>query len=195
MRFIGLIATLIVFASSALACTNMNRLPVFQEERHSTGKPDFGQTKKSRRIVVKHALGISAFSISAKQGAVGQYTRNGTGAPLPVSVLITKNKCRKNFTNRFTKKLHARLPMEKTYAMRQPLTNPANQEAVVALAKTVLATTYCRGGTIKVNPNFRYVDDSGSQPVVKTAPAIASYPNAIQYAWGVHFTCSLWRLP
>jgi hypothetical protein len=40
----------------------------------------------------------------------------------------------------------------------------------------ILLAKYCPKGIFKVNPNLRYVDDSGIQPAIRTA--------AIAKAWG-----------
>ena len=63
----------------------------------------------------------------------------------------------------------------------------------VALAKTVLRATYCPNGEIRLDPNFRYVDSKGAQPVVRKLPAVQPWDKGFEDTWNIRFTCSEWR--
>lgn len=180
--------------SADAACTNMKRLPVFKYDRHASGDADFfGLNPTSRNIVVRHSGGISSVSINAKRGAKGQYTETGRGAPLPIGVAVSENLCRKGSTRLFNTKVHARLPVSYQTSYARPFLAPQNRNQAVAFAKSVLQATYCPRGEIKLDPNFRYVDDKGAQPVVKTSPAVQPWDKGSDKTWVVRFTCSQWR--
>jgi|GEM_PF-6111174 len=189
-------AMFLVGVSAVEACTNMKRLPVFDYRKHASGEADFAvsNSKTRRSIVVHHSGGISKVDIRAKRGAKGRYTRSGSGAPLPIGVSITENLCKQGWSRSFTKKLHARLPDSYATSFYAPFKTPQNQRQAIALAQTVLRATYCPNGDIKLDPNFRYVDSTGSQPVTRTAPvAQASRSDPFDEIWTIRFTCSEWR--
>ena len=86
--------------------------------------------------------------------------------------------------------------MKNSYATKfyAPFDSQHNKSQAIALAQTVLRATYCPKGEIKLNPNFRYVDDKGSTPVVKTASVAKPWGSPpFDLRWIVQFTCSEWR--
>ncbi len=181
-------------SSADAGCTNMNRLPVFSYQKHATGDADFyGLNPTSRNIVVRHTTGISSINIDAKRGAETQYTRSGTGAPLPVGVIVSENQCRKGKSRLYNRKVHARLKSSYKTQFVAPFLSPRNRNQAIALAKTVLRETYCPNGDIKLDPSFRYVDSKGSSPVVRTLPAVQPWDKGRDLKWNIRFTCSEWR--
>ena len=174
----------------------MKRLPVFDHRKHANGEADFlgADPKIGRYLIIRHTGGISRGQIKAHPLSGERYTRSGSGVPLPISVSITENLCKEGGTRRFKKKLHARLKSQYTTKSYAPFKTPQNRPQAIALAQTVLRATYWPEGKIKVNPNLRYVDDSGSQPVIRTAAIAKAWGSApFKEHWTIQFTCSEWR--
>ena len=196
MKIIIFAMALVVAASTVASagCTNMKRLPVFNYKKHATGEADFsGLSRTSRTIVIRHTTGISSIAIDAKRGAKGQYRRGGKGAPLPVGVRVSANQCKAGKSRLYNRKLHARLKTNYQTQFVAPFLSPRNRNQAVALAKTVLRATYCPKGEIKLDPNFRYVDSKGTNPVVRTAKAVQPWDKGFEDTWNIRFTCSEWR--
>ncbi len=174
-------------------CTNYASLSTFDSRKDTTETPDFFLTGVGR-LVVETEAGLLPVSVYAPKNAERQYFRNGTGAPVPVSVSIDANACEKGKIRRFTRKYYRKLPMDPPFPFPAPLNSPASAESVEALARTVLSITHCRGGEVKLNHNFTYVDERGSKPKSLSAPALqylgSGYGDTV---WSVHMTCSLWR--
>ncbi|WP_170763837.1 hypothetical protein [Ruegeria lacuscaerulensis] len=192
------LVTLVLSYTSATACTNMNRLPVFNYKKHASGDPDFAgpSSKNGRYIVISHSSGVSKIKITPKRGAKAQYTRTGTGEPLPVTVSVSEDLCEQGSKRLFTKKFHARLKEGYSTQFYAPFSASQNKAQAVALAQTVLQATYCPKSEIKLNPNHKYVDKTGSTPVVKTAAPVQFWePNStvLDDEWIIRLTCSEWR--
>ncbi|RBW54736.1 hypothetical protein [Ruegeria sp. A3M17] len=182
--------------TTAIACTNMNRLPVFNYKKHASGNADFYgvDPKKGRSIIIRHTDGISRIDIRAKRGAKDLYTKSGTGSPLPVTVTVTENLCVQGSKKLFTKKFHARLKEQHSTQFFTPFVAKQNKDQAISLAQSVLRATYCPKGEIALNHKFQYVDKSGNNPVVKTAPAARAWgADPFDEEWIIQLTCSEWR--
>ncbi|WP_170562326.1 hypothetical protein [Ruegeria atlantica] len=197
MRIVLSAVVLVLMSHAAVsACTSMKRLPVFNYKKHASGDADFYglDPKKGRYIVIQHTGGISKIEISAKRGAKAQYTRAGTGDPLPVTVMVSENLCAQGSTRLFTKKFHARLKEQYSTQFFLPFSASQNKTPAINLAQSVLRATYCPKGEIALNHKFQYVDKSGSNPVVKTAPAARAWgSDPFDEKWIIQLTCSEWR--
>ena len=174
----------------------MKRLPIFDHRKHTSGEADFlgADPKTGRYLIICHSGGISRGQIKARPLSGERYTRSGSGVPLPVSVSITENLCKEGGTRLFTKKLHARLKSQYTTKFYAAFKMPQNRPQAIALAQTVLRATYCPKDKIKVNPNLRYVEDSGIQPGIRTAAIAKAWGSApFEEHWTIQFACSEWR--
>ncbi len=174
----------------------MKRLPIFDHRKHTSGEADFlgADPKTGRYLIICHTRGISRGQIKVCPLSGERHTRSGSGVPLPVSVSITENLCKEGGTRLFTKKLHARLKSQYTTKFYAAFKMPQNRPQAIALAQTVLRATYCPKDKIKVNPNLRYVDDSGIQPGIRTAAIAKAWGSApFEEHWTIQFACSEWR--
>jgi len=155
--------------------------------------PDFRTPFTAPMLLVEHSLGFSSVDVIAQSGATGQFVRDGQGEALPVTVRIGLPK---DIMGR-NPKIHRSLFLNRQYQFSGVLTDRVNQAAALALAKEVLARTYCVGGEITENFNAQYVDSNGPRPVAVNAPTIkASQPgDRFVPEWIVRLRCGLWARP
>lgn len=155
--------------------------------------PDFRAPFTVPIVLVEHSMGFSSVDVEAQLGAIGRYVRGGQGEALPVTVRIGLPK---DIFGR-NPKVHRSLFLNRQYQFSGTLTDSVNQAAALALAKEVLARTYCVGGEITENYTAQIVDTSGPRPVALTVPMIKSSPPGGGYVpeWIVRLRCGLWTMP
>lgn len=194
LRLLFTVSLLLLLGATAQArCTNYGSLATFNVRKHTIDSPDFF-ARGYGRLVVETEAGLLPVSIYAPKDAERQYFRDGTGAPVPMSVSIAANACKKGSTRLFTRKYHQKFPMDPPFPFDAPLASPASAPTVEVLARTLLAATFSRGGEIALNDNFTYVDERGLTPRKRSAPALQLLgPGYGDTVWSVHLTCSLWR--
>jgi hypothetical protein len=171
----------------------LKRLPVFDHRKHASGEADFldADPKTGRSLIIRHTGGTSRVQIKARPVSGERYTRPGSGVHFPISVSTTENHSEEGGTRLFTKRLHVRSKSQYTTKFYTLFKAPQNRPQAIALAQTVLRAIYCPKDKIKVNSNLRYVDDSGSQPVIRTAAIGKPWGSApFEEHWTIQFTCS-----
>jgi len=176
-------------------CTNYASLATFDARRHTTDRADFDDGKAITRLVVETAAGLLPVQVSSPRNADQRYFRDGAGKPMPISVSIEKHACKEGGKRLFTRKYFRKLPMDPPFPFAAPLGSPASAPDVEALARTILASTYCKGGEIGLNRNKIYLDERGAKPKPGVlVPAVQLLgPGYGDVVWSVLLTCSIWR--
>lgn len=176
------------------ACTNFGSLASFDPKRHGFDGPDFGDGTGIARVVVETEAGILPMTISSVMDARRLYSKNGRGDPLPVTVNIEANACKKRSRRMFVRKFYRKLVLGSPIDFTAPLESQDSAATIELLARSVLVATHCRGGKIGLDHNFIYIDTRGATPKPGIrVPAVQRLDSSYNSAWSVHLTCSLWR--
>lgn len=196
MRIMRKLATAIAISFLALGCNGDNNLESFRAFGASdrSGAPDFRTPFTAPTIVVRHSLGLSRIDLHAERGAVDRYVEGGSGEALPVSVFLNLP----TDMNGSNLKVHRSLALSGEYQFSGAFTDMENRNAALALAKEVLARSYCLGGAVTENFDAQFVDETGPRPVARDRPMITSIPPNNERrtpGWSVELRCGLWSKP
>lgn len=196
MRIVGKLTTAIAIGFLVLGCNAANNLESFRAFGASdlSGAPDFRTPFTAPVIVVRHSMGLSRVYLYAEKGAVNQYIEGGSGEALPVSVYVRPP----TDMSGSNLKIHRSLALSGGYQFSGVFTDMENRNVALALAKEVLARSYCSGGAVTENYDAQFVDDTGPRPVARDRPMITAIPPNNERktpGWSVMLRCGLWSKP
>lgn len=196
MRIVTKLLIAIAISFFALACNGDNNLESFRAFGASdrSGAPDFRTPFTAPTIVVRHSLGLSRIDLQAERGAVGRYIEGGSGKALPVRLFLNLP----TDMNGSNLKVHRSLTLSGEYQLSGSFTDIENRSTVLAMAKEVLARSYCFGGAVTENYDAQIVDTTGPRPVPRDSPMIVSIPPNNERrtpGWSVQLRCGLWSEP
>ncbi len=191
---LSILKTLVIigFVSSLSACAGgagLARYAAFSEA-DIPATANFRSPVTAPTLVVGLSSGIVSVDILSQKGAEREFVKGGGGEPLPVSVYIDLPAQ----TSDGIREVHRGLKLDGDYKFIGVATDAVNRDVALALAKEVLAKTYCRGGAVTENHDAQVVDTKGSEPVLRKFPMISSSPPDGKYipGWTVKLLCGLW---